>query len=242
MKTKFLSTLALALAMPVMAPAQSVSEDELRALVLDTIRQNPEIIMEAIAILEQRQADAQADAAASVLRDNREMLERDPNAPVIGNPDGDITVVEFFDYNCPYCRRVMPELEEVMAADGDIRVVMREWPILGEDSVFAARAALAAREQGLYEPFHLALMALEGRATPGTVMQVAEEVGLDVAKLRADMDAPAIATHFQASMELAQALGFTGTPSFVIGEALVPGLVEAPEMQELIAETRAAAE
>ncbi len=125
-------------------------------------------------------------------RIKRQLLERDPNAPVLGNPEGDVTVVEFFDYNCPYCRRAMSEVQGLLDADQDVRLVYREWPILGEGSVFAAKAALAAREQGKYEEFHWALMGMEERAEEASVMRLAEEIGLDVEKLRADMDAPEV--------------------------------------------------
>ena len=105
----------------------------------------------------------------------RDILEKDPNAPVLGNPNGDVTIVEFFDYNCPYCRRVKPEIEALIAVDPNVRLVYREWPILSEGSVFAAQAALAARKQGLYEEFHWALMGLKGRADEASVMRAAEE-------------------------------------------------------------------
>jgi protein-disulfide isomerase len=161
---------ALSLALPFQAAAQDLSEDRVRELVLETIRENPEIVMEAIAILESRQAEAQAASQAEVLARERDTLERDPNAPVLGNPEGDVTVVEFFDYNCPYCRRAKPEIEALLEADANVRLVYREWPILGEGSVFAARAALAAREQGLYEEFHWAMMGMNGRAEESSVL------------------------------------------------------------------------
>jgi protein-disulfide isomerase len=147
-------------------------------------------------------------------------------------------VVEFFDYNCPYCRRAKPEIEALLAADPDVRLVYREWPILGEGSVFAARAALAAREQGLYEDFHWALMGMSGRAEESSVLRIAEDIGLDVAQLRRDMEAPEIDAHIETSMRLAQVLGITGTPSFVIGDALVPGVVDAEQLQTLVTDAR----
>ncbi|PWR02421.1 hypothetical protein DKT77_12545 [Meridianimarinicoccus roseus] len=233
-----LSAAALAVFLPIAAFADDLSEDRVRELVLETIRENPQIVMEAVAILQRQEADAQAQAQAQVLEDERDLLERDPNAPVLGNPDGDVTIVEFFDYNCPYCRRVKPEIEALLAADPNVRLVYREWPILGEGSVFAARAALAAREQGLYEEFHWALMGMNGRAEEAAVMRVAEEVGLDLVQLRRDMAAPEIEEHIATSMRLSQALGFNGTPSFVIGEVLVPGLVEQEQLQALVAQVR----
>ena len=167
-------------------------------------------------------------------------MENDHNAPVLGNPEGDVTVVEFFDYNCPYCRRVKPHIEALLEEDPNVRLVYREWPILGDGSVFAARAALASREQGKYEEFHWALMGMAGRAEEASVIQVAEQVGLDIAQLRRDMEAPEIDAHIAASMELSRALGFNGTPSFVIGDALVPGVIEADQMIRLAEEARTA--
>ena len=196
--------------------------------------------MEAVAILEAQEDARKADQSVALLSSRRDVLERDPNAPVLGNVDGDVTIVEFFDYNCPYCKRVKPEIQALMAADPDIRLVCREWPILGEGSVFAARAALAARNQGKYEEFHWAMMGLQGRAEEASILNAAVEIGLDVDKLRTDMDAPEINEHIQTSMELAAALGFNGTPSFVIGEALVPGFIKTVQFEGYVEGAREA--
>lgn len=220
--------------------AETFSEDEIKQLVLEAIRENPEIVMEAVAILERQKVEAQVAAQASVLRDQRVLLERDPNAPVLGSPEGDVTIVEFFDYNCPYCKRAMTVVQGLLEADTNIRLVYREWPILGDGSVFAAKAALAARKQGKYEEFHWALMGFQGRAQEATVLRVAKNVGLDVEQLRRDMEAPETLDHIQKSMELAQALGFNGTPSFVIGENLVGGFVEQDVLADYVEEVRSA--
>ena len=196
--------------------------------------------MEAAAILEAQEDARKADQSVAVMSSRRDVLERDPNAPVLGNVDGDVTIVEFFDYNCPYCKRVKPEIQALMAADPDIRLVYREWPILGEGSVFAARAALAARNQGKYEEFHWAMMGLQGRAEEASILNAAVEIGLDADKLRADMDAPEINEHIQTSMEVAAALGFNGTPSFVIGEALVPGFIKTVQFEGYVEGAREA--
>lgn len=236
------SMVLLAIMMPITAIADGVDEARVRELVLETILANPEIIMEAVAILEQRQAEVQASAQVEVLSNQRELLERDPNAPVLGNPDGDVTVVEFFDYNCPYCKRAMEQVKGLIDADSNVRLVYREWPILGDGSVFAAKAALAARNQGKYEEFHWTLMAIKGRAEEASVMRVANEVGLDIEQLRRDMEAPEVEEHIATSMRLTQSLGFNGTPSFVIGDALVPGFVEQSQLEEYVAEVRDAFE
>lgn len=230
-------TLAVA---PGLAPAQEITEDRIRELVAETLRANPELVLEALQTLEARQADAQAAAAAATLADERAALERDPNAPVVGNPGGDVTVVEFFDYNCPYCKRAMPEVDALLAEDGNIRLVLREWPILGEGSVFAARAALASRKQGKYAELHNAMMGMRGKVEADTVLRVAGEVGLDVAQLKADMQSPEVEEHIATSMRLAEALGFNGTPSFVVGDQLIPGFVEKAQLAETVAAARAA--
>lgn len=229
---------ALSTLLPLQAGAQALSEQRVRELVLETIRENPEIVMEAVSILETRQNAAQAESQADVLKRERNLLERDPNAPVLGNPDGDVTVIEFFDYNCPYCRRVKPVVEALLKADPNVRLVYREWPILGEGSVFAARAALAAREQGLYAKFHWAMMGMNGRAEEASVLRIAEEVGLDIARLRRDMEATEVEDHIQTSMRLTQALGLNGTPSFVIGDTVAPGLMDLAQLRAVVEDAR----
>ena len=236
---RFLATTAL-LMLPIAATADGIDEDRIKELVLEAIRENPGIVFEAAQLFEQQQQALQAQAAAQVFDTEKATLENDPNAPVLGNPDGDVTVVEFFDYNCPYCRRVKPEMEALLAADPNVRVVYREWPILGDGSVFAARAALASRNQGKYEEFHWAMMQLKERAEEASILRTAEDIGLDVAQLRRDMNGPEIEEHIQTSMRLAQSLGFSGTPSFVIGDSLAPGLIQADQMIELVDQARAA--
>ena len=232
--------LAAAMLMPTPLVAQDFTEDYIKDLALQAIRENPQIVMEAAAILEAQEDARKADQSVALLSSRRDVLERDPNAPVLGNVDGDVTIVEFFDYNCPYCKRVKLEIQALMAADPDIRLVYREWPILGEGSVFAARAALAARNQGKYEEFHWAMMGLQGRAEEASILNAAVEIGLDADKLRADMGAPEINEHIQTSMELAAALGFNGTPSFVIGEALVPGFIKTVQFEGYVEGAREA--
>ena len=126
--------------------AQEFTEDQIKELALKAIMENPQVIMEAVALLQSQEQAVQAEQRDDMLSTNRDLLERDPNAPILGNPEGDVTIVEFFDYNCPYCKRVKPEVQALMASDPNIRLVYREWPILGDGSVFAARAALASRK------------------------------------------------------------------------------------------------
>lgn len=230
------ATSALVLAGP--AFSQDISEARIKELVAETLRENPELVLEALQTLETRQIEAEAAAALAVLNNERNLLERDPNAPVLGNPEGDVTVVEFFDYNCPYCKRAMPEVASLLAEDKNVRLVLREWPILSEGSAFAARAALASRKQGKYPEFHDALMGMRGQVEAQTVLRTAAEVGLDVEKLKADMLAPEVEEHIATSMRLAEALGFSGTPSFVVGDQLIPGFVDKAQLAEVVAAVR----
>ena len=229
-----------ALALPEQSVSQEISDDRIKALVAETLRENPELVLEALQALEARQAEAQAATAASVLTEERGRLERDPNAPILGNPDGDVTIVEFFDYNCPYCKRAMSEVNALMAEDTNVRLVLREWPILSEGSAFAARAALASRQQGKYAKMHDALMTMRGKVEAEAVLRIAAEVGLDVEKLKIDMQSPEVEEHIATSTRLAEALGFNGTPSFVIGDQLIPGFVEKPQLIEAVNAARAA--
>jgi len=226
--------------LPFGAMAQPMSEDDIKQLALQAILENPQIIMEALAILEEQRNEAQAAAQAEVLLRQRAFLENDLNAPFVGNAEGDAVVVEFFDYNCPYCKRAAGDVKALLAADEGVRVVYREWPILGEGSVFAARAALAARAQGKYEEMHWGMMEMRGRAEEASVLALARSVGLDVEQMVADMDSEAVNNHILASRQLAQSLGFTGTPAFVIGDALVPGAVPLADLQGYIGAARAA--
>lgn len=230
----------LVLALPEQSLSQEISDDRIKALVAETLRENPELVLEALQALEARQAEAQAATAASVLAEERVTLDRDPNAPVLGNPDGDVTIVEFFDYNCPYCKRAMPEINALLSEDTNVRLVLREWPILSEGSAFAARAALASRQQGKYAEMHDALMTMRGKVEAEAVLRIAGEVGLDVEKLKVDMQSPEVEEHIATSMRLAEALGFNGTPSFVVGDQLIPGFVEKPQLVEAVTAARAA--
>ena len=220
--------------------AAELTQAEVKTLALEAILENPEIIRQAITLLQQREEATSAAQSKALLSEQRTLLERDPNAPVIGNLEGDVTIIEFFDYNCPYCKRAWAELNTVMAQDSGVRVVLREWPILGEASVYATRASLAAQMQDKYAVFHNALMASKGRAQPASVIAIAKSVGLDTDQLQVDMKSPNIDEHIETSIQLARALSFSGTPAYIIGDALAPGMVAAEELQNMVAQVRAA--
>ena len=225
---------------PFSASSQDLTEDDVKRLALEAILENPSIIMEAVALLEQQREAQQQQIVSELLSNNRALLENDQNAPVLGNPDGDVVLIEFFDYNCPYCKRSANDVNALIADDPNLKVVFREWPVLGEGSVFAARAALAARAQGKYDDMHWALMEQRGRVDEANVLAIARSLGLDMEQLLADMRGPVVAAHIQVSMDLAQMVGFTGTPSFIIGDALVPGAVPRDQLESYIVAAREA--
>lgn len=168
----------------------------------------------------------------------RKTLERDPNAPVLGNPRGDITLTEFFDYNCPFCKKIMPKMQQLISADPGLRVVFREWPVFGEGSDFAARAALAALAQGKYWQMHSGLMQMRDRAAEPSVMRVVRKLGLDEAKLRADMQSDRVSSHIATSFELADHMSLAGTPTLIAGDDAVFGDQSLDDIQALIAKAR----
>jgi len=210
----------------------------IEGIIHDYLMQNPDVLIEALRAAEDK-ANRDADAkAALVLKDRRGEVFNDPATPVGGNPQGDVTIVEFFDYRCPYCKQVQPALQTLIDQDPKLRFVYKEMPVLGAPSVTAAHAALAARLQGRYEAFHAAMMATKGQITDEVVYQVAGSVGLDIDRLKRDMKAPEIEQAVKANLALAKALEIHGTPGFIIGEHIVPGAIDLDALKNLVADAR----
>ena len=234
---------ALVLLVPLAAAAHSdhgpgSDKDAIEGIVRDYLLRNPEVIEEAIRLLRAKRQEEERKRAEAAIRKNGEALRAHPLSPVSGNAAGDVTVVEFFDYRCGFCKRALPAVEALLEADANVRVVWKEFPILGSVSVFAARAAMAADRQGKYYPFHLALMK-EPELTEGEVLEIAVGTGLDLERLGRDMEDPAIQAYIDETQALAREIGIGGTPAFVIGDTLVPGVVDAARLQELVAAARA---
>jgi protein-disulfide isomerase len=213
-------------------------KDEFERRVHDYLLQHPEVIMEAVNRLEARQRTEEESVAQKVVKDRADEIFRDPDSPVVGNPEGDVTLVEFFDYNCPYCRQMAPLMVQAEAADPKLRIVYKEFPILGPNSVFAAKAALAARKQGKYGEFHKALMQVRGVTDESRTMAVATQVGLDSERLKADMQEAAIRDFIDRNVALAQALHINGTPGFVVGHRILTGATDLKSLQAAIQEAR----
>lgn len=233
------AAIALAAAAPATRAEQpaDLSVQQIEKIVREYLLREPEIIYQALEELQRRQAEAEAARQQAAIAENRGDLLNDPASPVGGNPDGDVTLVEFFDYRCAYCRRVVSSMRALLDEDRDLRVVFKELPVLGPDSERAARAALASRRQGGYVPFHFALMAAEDLSLQG-IRAAAEAVGLDPDRLEADMSAPEVNAAIQANYALANELGIEGTPAFVIGTQLIPGAVDKARLEQLIREAR----
>jgi protein-disulfide isomerase len=223
------------------ATAAEIAAEQRRAvesIIHDYLLQHPDVLIEALRAAEEKAKSEAGDKAKQALAARRNEIFDDPETPVGGNPNGDVTLVEFFDYRCPYCKQVQPRLQELLAADRELRIAYKEFPILGAASVAAARAALAAQRQGKYEAFHDAMMAAKGEMTEDTVYRVAGSVALDVDRLKRDMAAPQIEAVLKAIQALADALDIRGTPGFVVGDQIVPGAIELSSLKELVAEAR----
>lgn len=219
------------------AEERQAFRDEVRAYLLD----NPEVLMEAIGILEQREAAAQANADQQLASINAEALFNDPRSFVGGNPDGDVTIVEFIDYRCGFCRRAHPEVQELVSSDGNIRIITKEFPILGEQSVLASRFALAVQQVAGNESYKLAsdaLITLRADVTEASLARLGDSLGLDTDKVLAEMNSDAVNAIIADNRALAQRLRISGTPTFVFEDQLVRGYAPLADMRALVADLR----
>ncbi len=233
----------LMLSVPVLAQKAELSvaqERAMRELVIKTIREKPEIILEALQILESRQKTAQAGSIQKILAEKSDEIFRHADDPVGGNPNGDVTLVEFFDYRCGFCKRVHPTIKRLLKEDGNIRYVYKEFPILGPSSMLASRAALASRSSGKYAKFSNALMESRGSLNEKSVFSIAKKSGLNPVALKREMQQKAgdIQAVIQRNYKLAQALNINGTPAFVIGNQLLPGAVDFETLKASVKKTR----
>jgi protein-disulfide isomerase len=219
------------------AVAAEMPHDEFEQRVRTYLLEHPEVIADAINRLQERQAQQDTAQVTAELKAHADEVFRDPDSPVGGNPDGDVTLVEFFDYNCPYCRQMAPVMTQAETDDPQLRIVYKEFPILGPGSVLAAKAALAANKQGKYVAFHRALYQIRGPVEESKVLDAAATMGLDVDRLKADMQDPAIAGVVDRNLKLAQALRISGTPGFVIGDQILVGATDLKTLQAALQAT-----
>ena len=227
----------LFMAMSVMTPAQAeITEGDRSALndmIRDYILANPDVVREALINLADREERERIEQAMGTLR-------MDIGDPILGNPEGGFTIYEFTDYNCGYCKRVFQPLQELIATDDDIRLVVKEFPILSQTSVLAAQAGIAAQAQGVFPDFHAAMMTARGAITMDSIIDAAESAGADIDRLQADMNSPVTAEVIARPRAAAQALQISGTPGLVIGSQVIPGAIDLDQMREIIAAERAA--
>lgn len=221
-------------------PPEAFPKDQaaLDQAIHDYLMNHPDVVLDALKA-GQAQADAKAaDQSRRTITTKRKELLDDPDDLVQGNPKGDVTLVEFFDYRCPYCKEVEPSLDALLKEDGKLRIVYKEFPILGEASVYATHVALAAKQQGKYTEFHRAMMATKGDINDATVLNVAQSIGLDITKIKADMSAPATDKLINKNYALADALDIQGTPAIIIGDTLIPGATDIDLLRKDIAASR----
>lgn len=239
------TTLAVAALMTGPALAQAEMSDAERQAFRDEVRayllENPEVLMEAIGVLEAREAAAAAEAEQAALVAVQDQLLNDGVSWEGGNPDGDITVVEFLDYRCGYCKRAFPDVERLIATDGNVKIIIKEFPILGDASVLASRFALATKMEAgdqAYKDVHDTLMEFRGDVTEASLQRIAEGLALDPTVIMARMNDPEISRIIQNNRALGEALQINGTPSFIIADEIIRGYIPYDRMTALVDELR----
>ena len=204
-------------------------------VVHDYLVAHPEVLQEAMAELEKRQQAAEAEKHKDAVKEHAKALFSSPHQVVLGNPDGKVTFVEFFDYNCGFCKRAMTDMLTLLKDDPKLKVVLKEFPVLGPGSLEAAQVAVAVRMQDKtgkkYLEFHQKLLGGRGEANKARALAVAKDVGMDMSRLQKDMESPEVKATLQENFTLAEALGLNGTPSYVIGDKVVVGAVGLPQLQ-----------
>ena len=237
--------LALTLASPALSMDLTELSDaeraQFRAEVRAYLMENPEVIMEAVGQLQQREAEAQAQADFTLVSENKAAIFDDGYSYVGGNPDGDITIVEFMDYRCGYCKKAFSEVEKLVNGDGNIRFIVKELPILGEQSMVASRFAIATKivagDEG-YKSVHDALMSFNGDITPTSLKRLAESFDLDGDAIIEKMDSAEVTAEIEATRDLAQTLAISGTPTFVMNDELLRGYLPYDQMKAIVDEKR----
>ncbi|MDZ7905912.1 MAG: DsbA family protein [Cypionkella sp.] len=231
----------VALTMPAQAQMSDAERETFRAEVRDYLLQNPEVIVEAMQILQSRQEEQAGAQDLALVQANEKMLFDDANSFVGGNLDGDVTIVEFMDYRCGYCRKAYTEIEELLKSDGNIRFVVKEFPILGDASVISSRFAIAVLQlhgDDAYKRAHDGLITLRGEPDDGTLTALAGELGLDAAPILARMGAAEVDAVIAANHALGDAMKITGTPTFVVGGQMLRGYLPLDAMQKVVADER----
>ncbi len=229
---------------PATARAQAMSpapeRQAIEQIIHDYLIAHPEVVVEALKAGDARaKAQEEAESRAQIVKHQDELLH-DANSPVGGNPAGDVTIVEFFDYRCPYCKQVEPVLQALLKEDPRIRLVYKEFPILGPNSMIAAQVSLAALKQSpqKYARLHATLLSAKGELSQDSILKAAEAAGLDVTRIKADMNGHDIEALIKRNYDLADALNIRGTPAFIIGDGMSPGAVDLATFKKMVADAR----
>jgi protein-disulfide isomerase len=204
-------------------PAQ---RKEIEAIIRDILVNNPEIMLDVQNALEAKMDKIQSEKMALALKEHANELYRPASSPIVGNPKGDVPVIEFFDYNCGYCKKALSELAQLVDKDKKVRVILKEFPILAKGSEETARVALAAKMQGKYWEFHRAMLESPGQANEASALRVADKLGLDMARLKKDMTSPEVKKEIDDTRQLATKMGIQGTPHFIVGDKIIAGAPE----------------
>jgi protein-disulfide isomerase len=235
------ATMLLALPAALPAQAETFSADqrqEIEAVIKAYLVQHPEVLQEAMTELEKRQQAAEAEKHRTAVQENKATLLSSPHQVVLGNPQGNVTMVEFFDYNCGFCKRALSDMLTLLKTDPNLKFVLKEFPVLGEGSVEAAQVAVAARMQDTtgkkYIEFHQKLLGGRGPADKVRALAVARDVGFDIARIERDMTSDEVKKTIDENMKLADAIGVSGTPSYVVGDEVVIGAVGLDALREKI--------
>lgn len=228
---------------PPTAGGAAFTDDQKKALgeiIKDFLLKNPDVMIDVQSALDSKLERDQAEKLKAFMAENAKSIFRDPESAVAGDPNGDITVVEFFDYNCGFCKRGLPEVQKLLNSDKKVRFVFKELPILSKGSEEAAKIALAAKRQGKYWEFHQAMLNQKGQANEASGLKVAESLGLDMAKVKADMAGDSVKAELEAERNLAKRMGINGTPHFLVGEKSIPGAPEDlhDQLEALVSEYR----
>ena len=241
----FMRFLGLALFAALLLPATGHAaaftpqqREEIVGILRDALKRDPSILREAVIALQADDARQQNQAQAGALKTLEPQLARAPGDPVAGNPQGRITVVEFYDVRCPYCRRMLPTMASLLRANPDIRLVYKDLPVLGPASVLGARALLAAQKQNAYMPLHDAIMAGPPDVTEDSLRTMTSKLGINWDRLQTDMKSPDVLARIDANLAMARKLELQGTPVYVVGTTLLPGAVDLAELQEAVTTAR----
>ena len=233
MRIIFASCLVLTIMVPTFIKADLGKADraEFDAVIEDFIRNNPEVLRDALISLAAREEAERKQTGLAKVRD-------DMGDPVMGNPNGKITLYEFSDYNCGYCKRVFKPIQQLLHDNPDVRLVIKEFPILGQSSLVAAKAGIASQMQGKFSAYHIAMMSYRGQITDDVVMRLAAQAGVDEKQLKLDMESQKTAAIIQRTREAATALEINGTPGIVVGNTVIPGAIGLDELIKLIGKER----